>query len=166
MARLANISMTNYIQNYLAGDNASVPAKYQGDDYLDGGVGWDNLTGFCDDDELFGDAGNHFLWGGILLGGSNADTLWGKKGKDTLDDRDGNDELYGEAGNDELLSGQGADLFEISDGNDPLDGGKSSDTYLAGAGDYIVGNQRTTTSVFFSAVSYITANSLPWRRAA
>ncbi|AQZ53821.1 Hemolysin, plasmid (plasmid) [Martelella mediterranea DSM 17316] len=65
--------------------------------------------------ELFGEAGNDTLLGGVnadqLDGGTGNDRLEGGDGNDHLTGGDGDDELYGGAGNDRLEGGSGDDVF-------------------------------------------------------
>jgi Ca2+-binding RTX toxin-like protein len=91
---------------------------------------------------LFGDAGDDFLKGGIyadyLSGGADKDGLFGGAGNDVLDGGDGDDVVQGEDGKDILLGGDGDDNLSGGKGNDFLIGGKGSDTFYDDEDDDIV----------------------------
>ncbi len=80
--------------------------------YMDGGNGWDSITGSAGNDTILGDDGS--------------DTLKGFSGDDTLIGGSGADTLMGQSGNDTLIGGIGSDI---------LDGGEGSDNYLYSTGD-------------------------------
>ncbi|MCU9849246.1 cadherin domain-containing protein [Defluviimonas sp. WL0024] len=68
----------------------------------------DGLSGFADDDLVFGLDGND-----TLAGNGGNDILDGGSGNDLLDGGDGDDTLVGATGNDELIGGSGRDTFVI-----------------------------------------------------
>jgi Ca2+-binding RTX toxin-like protein len=88
---------------------------------------------------LFGDAGDDYLEGGIyadyLSGGADNDVVFAGAGNDIIDGGDGNDTLYGEEGRDIIIGGKGDDILAGGDGNDLLVGGEGSDGFVGGDGD-------------------------------
>jgi Ca2+-binding RTX toxin-like protein len=103
---------------------------------LHGGAGNDNLIGGTEADQLFGDAGDDRLAGrsgdDTLAGGNNNDKLYGEAGNDLLQGDTGNDFLDGGADNDRLLGGDGEDQLYGGLGQDSLDGGENSDRLFGG----------------------------------
>lgn len=91
---------------------------------------------------LFGDAGDDYLEGGIyadyLSGGTDNDVVFAGAGNDIIDGGDGNDTLYGEEGRDIIIGGKGDDILAGGDGNDLLVGGEGSDGFVGGDGDDII----------------------------
>ena len=73
--------------------------------------------------------------GGVLYGGTGADSLSGGIGADRLSGALGADKLYGRAGNDMLNGGDGADILDAGDGDDTLIGGAGRDLLLGGSGN-------------------------------
>ncbi|MDV6343418.1 hemolysin expression modulating protein [Nitrosomonas sp. Is37] len=99
--------------------------------------------GFGKDDFLIiGDELDNFLEGGIghdeIEGGDGNDTLVGGGNNDTLDGDAGNDVLDGQGGTDKLFGGAGDDILLAGDGHDQLTGGSGSDTF----GFYALGHFR------------------------
>ncbi|MES9857027.1 MAG: type I secretion C-terminal target domain-containing protein [Sedimenticola sp.] len=78
-----------------------------GNDYLIGDDGDNDLSGHRGNDYLVGGAGEDELGGGkgddLLVGGEDDDTLTGGRGDDTLMGGQGDDHLYGEEGADTFL---------------------------------------------------------------
>jgi Ca2+-binding RTX toxin-like protein len=83
---------------------------------VDGGDGFDTLTGGPANDELNGDAGDDYLYGK-----DGGDALNGGDGFDRLSGDAGSDALNGNAGTDILRGGTGADSYSGGAGNDVLD---------------------------------------------
>jgi Ca2+-binding RTX toxin-like protein len=96
----------------------------QGTDIL---IDIENVRGSGFDDEIIGDGGPNWLFGGLandsLAGNGDADTLEGAAGNDTLTGGESDDELYGADGDDLIQGGAGFDFIEGWAGNDTLDGG-------------------------------------------
>lgn len=97
-----------------------------GNDYLEGYDGNDQLYGDSGNDTLVGYGGNDRIWGGdgndTIRGMAGDDQLNGGSGNDTIDGSTGNDILWGGIGNDVLLGGDGNDQLIGGDGNDQLNG--------------------------------------------
>lgn len=126
-----------------------------GFDFLSGGDGNDLLSGGNHADNLYGDAGNDTLYGGNgfdrLFGGTDDDLLvdisgfggmFGGSGNDTLDSAAGSDagRFFGESGH---------DLISTGGGNDTIYAGSNNDTINAGTGDDLIwGNFNADTFVF------------------
>ncbi|WP_427501722.1 S8 family serine peptidase (plasmid) [Methylomonas sp. MED-D] len=111
-----------------------------GNDYLDGGAGYDLLLGEDGNDTLKGGYGysNDTLDEGGIYGYGN-DTLDGGDGNDLLQGSDGDDMLSGGDGSDTLYGGggYGADTLDGGSGDDVLQGGDGDDTYYVDLGDVI-----------------------------
>jgi Ca2+-binding RTX toxin-like protein len=69
--------------------------------------------------------------GGVLIGTSGPDAIYGKDHDDIIQSREGTDELYGGKGEDHLQGGVSPDLLLGEDGNDVINGGFDDD-YLDG----------------------------------
>ncbi len=86
-----------------------------GNDFLDGGSGSDDLYGGRGADFLDGGSSRDNLYGGSgnddLFGGSRGDYLSGGNGADDMDGETGDDRLYGGIGADDIYGGDGADDF-------------------------------------------------------
>ena len=132
------------------GGSKSSPTTFDGNDYLDGGAGSDNiyagsgndkvfggtgndtLDGWTGNDELYGGSGNNLLRGGeghdYLLGGENGDRLYGGSGDDHLRGEAGHDNIYAGTGVDTISGGTGMDwfFFETTDTGDA--GANQADT--------------------------------------
>ena len=81
-----------------------------------------------------------------LVGGRDAEIIFGEAGGDTILGRGGNDELYGGSGRDNLRGGSGDDILNGGDGHDTLYGGAGSDFLFGGAGrDELKGNKGADT---------------------
>jgi Ca2+-binding RTX toxin-like protein len=132
------------------------------DNTIDGGPGWDLLSGYegndvlngeTGDDELFGGTGNDQLNGDggndKLHGDENDDTLDGGAGNDFVDGNDAADVLHGGDGNDELHGGPDdnaacALVDSCPDGKDQLFGDGGDDKlYGGGSGDDLTGGPGT-----------------------
>jgi len=115
-----------------------------GNDYVTGGRGPDQLYGEGGDDIIFGGAGNDHVYGGL-----GADTLFGEGGRDWIFGGDGNDRIDGDAGNDILKGEGGDDNLSGGIGNDRLVGGLGRDTLMGGVGnDTLIGNKDGDLYVF------------------
>jgi Ca2+-binding RTX toxin-like protein len=128
-----------------------------GNDYFDGGVGFDILA-YEDDYWSGGYAGiqadliNHYVIDGFgntdtfinieavrgtryadtMIGDAFDNKLLGNEGNDTLSGGDGNDTIHGDAGDDSLIGGTGDDNFMGGTGNDTMDGGAGYDNVWYG----------------------------------
>ena len=69
--------------------------------------------------------------GGVIIGTSGPDTMYGNDHDDIIQSRDGTDELYGGKGDDHLQGGVSPDTLLGEDGNDVINGGFEDD-YLNG----------------------------------
>ena len=109
------------------------------EDSISGGNGNDTLKGLAGNDNLNGGFDNDVLNGGVdddsLYGGEGNDTLFGDNGEDRLDGEDGNDELYGGNDNDRAYGGNGTDTIYGEGGDDWLRGVHSHDTLYGGEGN-------------------------------
>lgn len=133
--------------------------RYDAELFVDGQDGDDKLTGWKNDDVIFGGAGNDkisandgndIVFGGagddsieafgngygknIMSGGDGNDVVSGSNDKDILLGDDGDDRLLGRAGDDILIGGAGKDYLQGGEGDDVLYGGAGKDTYQGGAG--------------------------------
>ena len=72
--------------------------------------------------------------GGVVLGGSSIDALYGHTGGDRLEGRGGDDYLEGGEGSDRLSGGSGKDLILGGAGEDELAGGPDADMLIGGDG--------------------------------
>ena len=86
------------------GGNDTINGRAISNDFLYGGMGNDQLSGFAGDDFLFGQDGAD-----QLIGGAGIDALFGGRGNDRLDGGMGRDQLYGGVGNDTYVVDQTAD---------------------------------------------------------
>lgn len=176
-AREGNDFFLNYAVD-LTGSTASQPVRFfggNGDDQFNvfplydpdftgstivyGGSGNDTMNGGSDEDILYGDTTNSFLFnpgvspGNITL--ANYDTT--RDGNDILNAYDGNDFLSGDGGDDQLFGGDGSDTLLGGDGSDFLFGGPRGDGNLdlltggTGADVFVLSyNQDTSSSSFWS----------------
>lgn len=138
----------------------SVAAALHGADFIDGGVGDDQLRGGGGNDVVYGGANNDYMWGDDSGKASDANYLDAAyHGNDYLDGEDGDDymegggkddTLYGGAGNDNLWGDTSAsnvdtpaanaaiwgnDYLDGEEGDDQLIGGGKDDTLYGGAGN-------------------------------
>jgi serralysin len=106
--------------------------------WLRGGSGADQLSGFAGADDMHGNTGTDTLWGGDgedwVVGGQDGDALHGEVGGDIAYGNLGNDTAWGGDGDDTLTAGQGDDLIHGDAGNDWLGGDRGADTVFGGAG--------------------------------
>jgi RTX calcium-binding nonapeptide repeat (4 copies) len=79
--------------------------------------------------------------GGVTIGTSGPDGIYGKDNDDIIQSREGTDELYGGKGEDHLQGGTSSDMLSGENGNDVLNGGFEDD-YLNGGNrnDFIYGS--------------------------
>ena len=84
--------------------NDTINGRATSNDFLYGGTGNDQLSGFAGDDFLFGQDGAD-----QLIGGGGIDALFGGLGNDRLDGGSERDQLYGGLGNDTYVVDQTAD---------------------------------------------------------
>jgi uncharacterized protein involved in tolerance to divalent cations len=100
-----------------------------GDDFLDGGAGNDELIGGNDTGQRFGS------WGDILYG------------------RAGNDYLDGGLGKNAIIGGDGDDILVVGGTGNWADGGSGSDTLMASvAGQVVLTNSSLTALASFTAM--------------
>lgn len=78
--------------------------SYHANDSLYGDEGDDYLIGLAGSDDLYGGSGND-----VLVADGNPDEVQGRYGDDYLNGGEGNDLMFGSGGNDELLGGDGDD---------------------------------------------------------
>nr|WP_255490761.1 calcium-binding protein [Spartinivicinus marinus] len=113
-----------------------------GADYLEGGIGKNNILGFSGNDEIHGNRDNDLLIGNqgndYLYGKEGNDKLYGGKGHDNLFGQAGNDKLVGEEGDDKLDGGEGDDRLFGGEGDDRLNGGQGDDRLYGGKGDDVI----------------------------
>jgi Ca2+-binding RTX toxin-like protein len=109
----------------------NIPAMYQGDDFVDGGSGNDDLVGMAGADTLIGGSGDD------VLHGDHSALAAAAHGADLLDGGDGNDSLYGHAGADTLIGGAGTNVLSGGDGDDLLLA-SGFDTVDGGAGRDVI----------------------------
>jgi len=135
-----------------------------GDDWIEGGEGFNRLDGGAGDDVLnngdgggvlLGQGGDDLLFGGagrdIIRGGEGDDLVSDFAGDNVLDGGAGNDVLYGGAGDELLLGRDGADLLIGSAGNDNLKGQAGDDEIIGGTGrDFLNGAEGADLFVFES----------------
>jgi Ca2+-binding RTX toxin-like protein len=69
--------------------------------------------------------------GGVIIGTSGPDAMYGKDHDDIIQSREGTDELYGGEGDDHLQGGESPDTLVGEDGDDVINGGFEDD-YLNG----------------------------------
>ena len=129
----------------MLGDDADAFRLGEGDSFVFGGAGKDNIRGEQGEDILFGGLDGDKLRGGgqddIISGGGGGDRLWGGSGKDILSGGNGNDKIYGGAGADLLIGGLGYDSLYGDNGDDTfvfvdpalLDGVRKADTFDGGS---------------------------------
>jgi Ca2+-binding RTX toxin-like protein len=121
--------------------------------FLYGGADDDVLVAFRAPAEMYGEAGNDQLFGGLgndwLDGGENDDDIFGNEGKDVLIGGQGNDLLQGGIGDDELYGGGDNDELFGELGNDYCDGGAGDDLLFGGEDwDELVGGEDDDTFYF------------------
>ena len=105
-----------------------------GNDFIFGSIGDDQLNGENGIDRLFGNLGSD-----ILRGDEGDDALFGGSGSDLLLGGLGSDRLFGGRGDDALLGGGGAGQLYGGRGNNVLDGGLADDQlYLEGGMNTVV----------------------------
>ncbi len=117
-----------------------------GNDFIDGGAGYDTIVGEGGSDVIFGGSGADELWGDAQDPGGiyKMETALSEHGNDYIDGGSENDYIEGGGRDDYLLGGDGNDsIFGDSDnqgipvsvhGQDTLEGGKGNDQ-LTGGGD-------------------------------
>ena len=139
-SKIKRIAMFAGAGNDTININRAVKGTYaQGDDGFDtlnGGTGDDTLLGGLNADQLFGNDGNDILVGeggaDYLLGGAGKDDLFGNGGVDTLSGAGGNDRLFGGPNDaDRILGGAGTDAAA----NDTKDQFESVEQLLANDND-------------------------------
>ncbi len=127
-----------------------------GNDFIDGGAGYDTIVGEGGSDVIFGGSEADELWGdaqdpgGVSLtetalsehgndyidGGSENDYIEGGGRDDFLLGGDGNDSIFGDSENQDVpVSVHGQDTLEGDKGNDQLTGGGDADFLRGGADD-------------------------------
>jgi Ca2+-binding RTX toxin-like protein len=124
----------------LVGDDGNNLILAGGDNnFVNAGVGEDQVFGEKNVNVFNGEAGNDLLDGGVdedvLNGGEANDTLRGATGKDVLNGDGGNDVLVGDSDSDAMVGGQGDDLVFGGAGNDGLFGNEGHDTFVFASGE-------------------------------
>jgi Ca2+-binding RTX toxin-like protein len=141
-----------------------------GNDIISGGDDRDQLYGEAGADQIFGDGGNDDIYGGEdndqLHGGDGSDVLIGEGGADLLRGGAGDDYLHGGEGDDTLTdepigfpSNDGNDTFYGNAGNDILFTGVGDDTLEGGAGaDTLLGGEGFDTAAYVTASAAVTVD--------
>ncbi|MGC9528451.1 MAG: calcium-binding protein [Limnospira sp.] len=126
-SRLASASASTSRQLF---NTATTNSTFQGDDFIDGQGGRDELSGGLGND--------------TIKGGGGHDRMFGDRGDDMMDGDGGNDEMFGgegldsifgDTGNDTIDGGGDADLVEGGNGNDWVLGGSGDNTVVGGFGE-------------------------------
>lgn len=148
------------IENIIGGSGNDTIAGNFSVNFLDGGIGDDELSGNEGNDVVFGGSGEDDIFGGVgedsLFGDSGSDIIYGGADNDTINGGTGNDGLLGESGNDNIFDGLGDDIvlagadhdsaillsginqIEGGTGNDILVGGIQGDVLLGGEGNDLI----------------------------
>lgn len=152
-----------------------------GNDELYGGSGGDDViiagpenpvTGYSDNDIVYGDTfrsgatndkidggyGNDTLYGDSYEGqGGGNDTIFGGLGDDVIYGGDGNDTAYGGYGNDTISGGTGNDYLSGDDGNDLIYGNDGDDSLSGSYGsDSLIGGNGNDTYYYVDASDVLT----------
>jgi serralysin len=121
-----------------------------GQDFIEGLLGNDELYGGSDGDDIIlagpanyvsGFSDNDVVYGDTFAGGATNDIIYGGYGDDTLygdsyfGGGGGNDTIYGQLGDDTLIGGDGNDYLDGGDNNDTLFAGNGNDTLSGGSGN-------------------------------
>ena len=123
------------------GDDTIIGATTSTSDYLRGGDGDDSIQGGVGFDDINGNKGNDTIQGDLtvgndwLVGGQNNDSITAHAGANLLYGNLGNDTLQGGGGADILRGGQGDDIVFAGSGNQFLSGDRGDDTITAGPGN-------------------------------
>lgn len=105
----------------------------QGDDWIQGINGYDEIYAQGGDDHAFGNA-NHFLYPDVVRGGYQADVVEGNGGYDVVYGGRGYDTARGNGGDDyNFVDGQYFGVFG-NEGNDTLNGNDGYDYCKGGSG--------------------------------
>ncbi|WP_425404060.1 VCBS domain-containing protein [Hwanghaeella sp.] len=163
------ISVSNGTRGFLSGDDGNDTLLgadqnddfrgRQGDDFIDGGDGFDrmrydrdqgsgavtvNLSSVERNGQAAGTATDSHGDTDTLIsieevrGTEQGDTFFGSTGDETIRGRGGDDNIEGGGGNDSLRGDGGNDTIVAGDGDDFIDGGSGNDTITAGGGsDFI-----------------------------
>jgi Ca2+-binding RTX toxin-like protein len=73
-----------------------------------------------------------------IVGGDDADQLFGDLGNDKIDGGPGGDVLFGQGGTDEIVGGDGNDFLSGNEGNDRLTPNQGGGPALGGAGEDVI----------------------------
>src|SRR6478672_928682 len=130
-AALALVPASAYAATIQGGPSSERLRGTQAADWLNGGVGNDNISGDANNtgdrtsfDRIFGAAGDDTLHGGDsrdrIFGGSGNDTSYGENGNDRMAGGAGNDLQIGGPGDDTIFANLGQDVTQGGDGNDDL----------------------------------------------
>ena len=145
---MAKIRGTNG-NDFLTGTNGSDEIDGEGgDDLIFGRNGNDIIRGGSGDDFIFTGGGDNTVDGGtgddIIIGGRGDDTIEGGDGDDLILAGRGDDTVDGGAGNDTIIGDRGDDTLNGGAGNDTIIGGRGADTMDGGDGSdtYQVGGRR------------------------
>ncbi|WP_432470961.1 DUF4347 domain-containing protein [Amphritea sp. HPY] len=110
-------------------------------EYMEGGSGNDNIRSKKGVDEIYGGAGDDFIWAEGDAAGTSGNTngfanyIDAGDGSDRVLTGDGADKIITGAGDDTVDSGAGADDINTGSGNDYIDAGTGVDSIVAGSGD-------------------------------
>ncbi len=122
-------------------------------DYLDGGIGDDQIWGLAGSDKIIGGDGNDVIDAGagsdwidgglgndILFSGTGLiEIVFGGEGDDEITGSNvGNDELFAGSGDDRIFGQGGDDLIYGDEGNDYIDAGSGTDIVYGGVGDDVL----------------------------
>ncbi len=112
---------------------SDLPTGGQRGDFLNGGLGNDEIYGREGGDVIFGHDGDDHI-----EGGEGADIIYGGRGDDLLSGGDGDDRIYGEDGNDRIGGGEGRNWLYGGDGDDWIGGDGSLSVFDGGAGNDVL----------------------------
>ncbi|MBK9327636.1 MAG: putative Ig domain-containing protein [Hydrogenophilales bacterium] len=151
-----------------SGQVIAIAGRKANHDVMDGGDGWDTLTGTGFDDVIVLDdrfsptalSGPRFMNIEQFAGGGGNDIIDLTSqiyvyGDVILDGGEGKDVLWAGSGNDRLIGGAGNDLLDGGYGADTMIGGSGNDTYTVdNPGDVVTENAGQGTDTVKSSVSH------------
>ena len=132
------IALGTDIERAQAGSGSDKVYGNELENWLRGGSGADQLSGFGSWDDMHGNTGTDTLWGGDggdwVVGGQDGDLLHGEAGDDIIYGNLASDTCIGGDGNDTIVAGQQEDIVYGDGGNDWLGGDRGADTIWGGSG--------------------------------